>query len=230
MIDVSVAEAAEAAKYRDARGLRVESQKLLFDDPTTTEMLELRDAEVVLVRGFLREAEGFALLDELRDSVQWREDVIRVFGKIHKVPRLQQWFGDPGTVYRWSGLEMKPRPWTPLLERIRRKVEGRLGARFNSLLLNLYRDGGDTVGWHADDEPTLGKNPTIASVSLGAERDFLLRHVEDTTKKHKVSLPHGSLLVMSGTTQEYWQHSLPRRKRVRTERLNMTFRNVVTQS
>lgn len=190
--------------------------------------LGLPDAEVCLLPGFLTDQEADALLFTLRDSVAWRQDKIRVYGKEHPLPRLQQWFGDFGCTYTWSGIEMRPEPWTPALQRVKTRVEEVTGDVFNTVLLNRYRNGQDTVSWHADNERALGPNPVIASVSLGAERDFALRH-----KSRKdmapvvVRLPHGSLLVMKGITQTYWDHALPRRKGLWVERINLTFRRII---
>lgn len=187
--------------------------------------LDLEGADVRLMKGFLSRPEADAALAELRSAVAWRQDTIRIFGKVHPVPRLQQWFGDPGLSYRWSGIAMDPMPWTPLLSALRNRIEEATGKRPNSVLANLYRDGNDTVGWHADDEPELGPNPFIASLSLGAERDFVLRRrVRDGRADVSLALPHGSLLVMQGPTQANWLHSLPRRKKVAADRINLTFR------
>lgn len=147
-----------------------------------------------------------------------------MFGKEHDIPRLQQWYGDPGQVYVWSGIEMQPLPWLPEILEVRDAVQRATKRKFNSVLLNLYRDGNDTVGWHADDEPGLGLSPFIASLSVGAEREFVLRRNEDKTVKISVPLSHGSLLVMAGETQGNWQHAVPRRKRVTEPRINLTFR------
>ncbi len=149
-----------------------------------------------------------------------------MFGKAYPVPRLHQWFGDPDAVYSWSGLTMQPQPWSPELAYLRGAVEAATRRRFNSVLVNFYRDGSDAVSWHADDEPELGSQPLIASVSLGASRDFILRRKHDVASKISVSLENGSLLVMAGTTQQEWEHALPRRKRVKQPRLNLTFRQI----
>ncbi|MCA9660769.1 MAG: alpha-ketoglutarate-dependent dioxygenase AlkB [Myxococcales bacterium] len=194
------------------------------------ERWDLPDAELSLDRGFLPRDEADRLFAALRDEVAWRQDEVLVFGRRHAVPRLHQWYGEPGLVYRWSGIAMTPEPWTPAVAALRRRLEASVGVRFNSALINLYRDGRDCVGWHADDEAELGPRPRIASVSLGAGRDFVLRHRErrdlGTTKIH---LTHGSLLVMGGATQEAWVHALPRRLRVREARINLTFRTIMAE-
>lgn len=178
---------------------------------------------------FVRPAVASAWLQTLRATVDWRRDEIRVFGRSHPIPRLHQWYGDAGTTYRWSGLTMRALPWLPPLQDIRACVERATGARFNSVLVNLYRDGRDSMGWHADDEPELGERPVIASLSLGATRDLLLRRKarQPRERPRRIALSHGSLLVMRGDTQEGWQHSLPRRKRVDEPRINLTFRYVL---
>ncbi len=164
------------------------------------------------------------LLQRLIAVVPWRRDTLHMFGKTHAVPRLHQWFGDQGSVYRWSGLAMQPQPWLPELSAVRREICRATKRGFNSVLVNYYRDGHDTVGWHADDEPELGHNPIIASLSLGAERDFVLRRNDDPSTRKTLRLGHGSLLVMAGATQACWQHALPRRLRVTQPRVNLTFR------
>ncbi len=202
------------------------SQLSLFQAPGPKwESFELPDADVRLLRGLFSSQESTALLRQLRESVQWRQDKIRFYGKEHNLPRLQQWHGDPGLTYRWSGIEMSPEPWSPLLLKIKEQVEKFAQAQFNTVLLNLYRDGNDTVSWHTDNEEALGSQPIIASVSLGAERDFVLRHsTRSDFSSVSIALPHGSLLLMAGSTQACWKHSVPRRQRVTDERINLTFR------
>lgn len=185
------------------------------------------DAEIRLLHDFLSPAIASDLFQSLQKSTKWRQDKIRVFGREHPLPRLQQWFGDTGQIYKWSGIEMVPEPWNPTLLEIKSQVETASGAQFNSLLINLYRDGRDTVAWHADDEAALGPNPTIASISLGASRDFLLRHVDRKLQKLSLTLMDGSLLLMAGSTQRFWEHSIPRRLGVVGARINLTFRNIV---
>jgi alkylated DNA repair dioxygenase AlkB len=185
----------------------------------------LPDAEVSLWPGFLARSEADRGLVTLQRELVWRQDTIQMWGRTYDVPRLQQWCADPGLCYTWSGIRMEPAPWHPLLLALRGRLRALLGIDFNSALANLYRDGRDTVGWHADDEPELGEAPIIASVSLGATRDFVLRHrrrreLPVTT----IPLAHGSLLVMRGATQACWEHALPRRLRVAAPRVNLTFR------
>jgi len=150
-----------------------------------------------------------------------------MYGKKVAIPRLQAWYGDSHTHYQYSGLQMSPMPWTQTLRAIKEDIEQQLQTSFNSVLINLYRDGNDTVGWHSDDEPELGSEPVIASLSLGEIRDFQLKH-KQLDKKVIVPLSSGSLFIMSGTTQSYWRHCIPRTKRVKSARINLTFRRIVT--
>jgi len=183
-------------------------------------------AAVFLWPEFLRPSAANFLLNHLLEQVPWRQDHVVVYGKRHKLPRLHQWYGDPSTSYRWSGLTIHPSPWTEELEKARQAIQVATGHVFNSVLLNYYRDGSDTVGWHADDEPELGEEPVIASVTLGCARDFSLRLKSEPRTKYVLCLPHGSLFVMAGDTQRRWEHSLPRRKRVSAPRVSLTFRRI----
>jgi alkylated DNA repair dioxygenase AlkB len=172
-----------------------------------------------------------AIADEvmavLRHGVAWEVHRIRLFGREHASPRLSSWIGDPGAAYRYSGVRFDPKPWPPALMQLRRRLQGELGVDFNSVLANLYRDGRDAMGWHSDDEPELGPAPTIASLSLGATRRFVLKHRRDPARKLALELLHGSLLVMSGETQRHYRHALPRTARPVGERINLTFRRVI---
>ncbi len=189
--------------------------------------INIPNAEITFISSFLSEEESHLLFEDLMNGVEWKQDSITIYGKTHLVPRLHQWYGDAGLTYKWSGIAMHPIPWTSSLEKIKEQIEEKAKVKFNSLLLNLYRDGEDTVGWHADNEPELGKNPTIASLSLGAMRDFKLRH-NKTKQKESITLTNGSLLIMGGETQHNWEHSVPRRKRVHEPRINLTFRNLLS--
>jgi alkylated DNA repair dioxygenase AlkB len=189
----------------------------------------LADAEVRLAPGWLPPDVADDLLERLIAEVDWRREELRLFGRVSEVPRRIAWQGDAGTAYRYSGVTHVAEGWTPAVLEIRERLQRDLDpARFNGVLLNLYRDGNDAMGWHADDERELGDHPTIASVSLGASRPFRMRR-RDKSAAHEHDLPHGSLLVMSGATQRYWQHCLPRRKRITTPRVNLTFRDLPGQ-
>ena len=171
--------------------------------------------------------EATRLMADLRHGIDWRDEEILLFGRRVAVPRRVAWYGDPGASYTYSGTPHHPEPWTPALTRTRERVQQVTGARFNAVLLNLYRDGRDGMGWHADDEPELGPNPVIASVSLGATRRFCLRHRRRRDLRIDLPLAHGSLLLMSGATQHHWVHALPKTTAPVGERINLTFRWVV---
>lgn len=160
----------------------------------------------------------------LEQQIAWRQDLLSIGGRQIPIPRLQAWYGDAGASYSYSGLKMQPLPWTPLLGAIKQKVEALSGESFNAVLLNRYRDGGDSVGWHSDDEPELGVNPVIASLSLGATRLFRMQHKSKKQGVYKVALEQGSLLLMRGVTQHYWRHQLPKTRRAVGQRINLTFR------
>ena len=161
-------------------------------------------------------------------NIRWKQDHIRVYGKVHSLPRLTAWYGDEDCRYAYSGIASRPNPWNKGLNYLRQRVEACAGVSFNSVLLNWYRDGNDKLDWHADDEPELGVDPVIASVSFGETRDFLLRRNDDHAVKFAVPLGHGALLVMRGELQRFWQHSVPKRVRVGGSRFNLTFRRILT--
>ncbi|HEX8507753.1 MAG TPA: alpha-ketoglutarate-dependent dioxygenase AlkB [Hymenobacter sp.] len=187
--------------------------------------LLLPGADLRFDPAFLAPTEADVLLTQFTAEVAWEQRAIRLFGQEVPQPRLTAWYGDPAARYTYSGLAWEPRPWTPALHHLRQRVETHSGARFNSVLLNLYRDGRDSMGWHADDEPELGVAPAIASVSLGAARRFRLRARPGLAHPPlALDLPNGSLLLMAGLTQLHWQHALPKTARPVGPRLNLTFR------
>lgn len=188
--------------------------------------LALTDGEARYFPNALGPQEADDLFAVLRGQVDWRQEEIVLFGQRRLVPRLVAWHGDAGAVYSYSGVEHHPQPWTPPLQRIRERVEALSGHSFNSVLLNLYRDGRDGMGWHADDEPQLGASPVIASVSLGATRRFRMRHRKRRAETLGLDLEHGSLLLMQGATQHHWLHAVPKVTRPVGERINLTFRRV----
>lgn len=186
--------------------------------------IDLPDADVRLWRQAFQPAAADEMLAVLRSRIDWQQEDIVIFGERRRVPRLVAWHGDPGTAYTYSGTAHEPLPWTPELQRVRHRAEELTGHRYNSVLLNLYRDGRDGMGWHADDEPELGERPAIASVSLGATRRFRLRHRRRTEARCGLDLAHGDLLLMSGGTQHAWQHALAKTARLVGERINLTYR------
>ena len=198
-----------------------------FADSDEPGNLNLPKPDIEYVRNFLQQSVADELFNGLLYEIAWQQDTIRMWGKTHTIPRLHQWFSDDGVTYTWSGIKMTAMTWTPALAKIRQLLFEHTGLQFNSALANLYRNGADSVGWHSDDEPELGSEPIIASVSLGAQRDFQIRHrVLSNVPTINMNLEHGSLLLMRGTTQQDWKHQLPRRKRVLKPRINLTFRNM----
>jgi alkylated DNA repair dioxygenase AlkB len=186
--------------------------------------LDLPDADVRLWRPAFRPDEADELLALLRNRIDWQQEDIVIFGESRRVPRLVAWHGDPGTAYTYSRTAHEPLPWTPELQRIRQRVEELTAHRFNSVLLNLYRDGNDGMGWHADDEPELGREPVIASVSFGATRRFKLRRRRMRIAASTLELAHGDLLLMAGQTQHAYVHAVPKTARSVGTRVNLTFR------
>lgn len=168
-----------------------------------------------------------ALHVRLVAEVPWVVHRIRIFGRWVDSPRLSCWMGDADAVYRYSGQTFSPAPWHPAVQALLPRLASACGSCFNSVLLNRYRNGGDAMGWHSDDEPELGPEPVIASLSLGEPRRFLMRLKADPRIKAEWRLGHGDLLVMRGDCQRHAQHALPRMARVAGERINLTFRSVV---
>jgi alkylated DNA repair dioxygenase AlkB len=185
--------------------------------------------------GFLSYFPNFMSMDEahilmacLQENIKWRSDKIKMFGREVDQPRLTAWYGDPAAVYTYSGLTMQPMPWTPDLLELKVKVESMTNSTFNSVLLNLYRNGRDHMSYHCDDEQELGSQPTIVSVSLGEQRIFQLKHryLKDL-KPVKLVLGSGSLMVMAGELQKFWLHRINPTKRAIGPRINLTFRKII---
>jgi alkylated DNA repair dioxygenase AlkB len=189
--------------------------------------MDLPDAEVVFYPDFFPAPVADRLLSQLVDTTAWRQDSIKIYGKPTPLPRLTAWYGDPGARYVYSGIVNDPLPWTAALAEIKEVVDAVSGVAFNGVLLNRYRTGKDSMGWHSDDEREFGPNPVIASVSFGGRRNFQLRHKRHKELKASVELTHGSLLIMRGPTQENWQHQIPKTAKPVQERLNLTFRRLV---
>ena len=184
-----------------------------------------RQSEITFWPSWLGSTEADDLLAIAIDQVTWRQDNIHIAGKSIPIPRLQNWYGDPTTSYTYSRIKLQAVAFPPWMELLRRRVERQTGNCFNRTLVNYYRDGQDSVDWHADDERELGPEPIIASVSLGQERAFLLRH-KTTKERLKINLPHGSLMMMGPGIQEHWHHSVAKDKNVVGSRINFTFRNM----
>jgi alkylated DNA repair dioxygenase AlkB len=190
--------------------------------------LPIDDAEVFLQRGVDFGLPYQQLLDTLIETTPWRQQQIKIYGKKYLQPRLSAWYGDEA--YSYSGILLKPRPWTDTLLELKHRVESIIDHQFNSVLLNYYRDQNDSMGMHSDDEPELGKQPVIASLSLGEERSFLLRHkYRKDIGSVKLSLSSGSMLVMKGDTQSHWKHGITKERKPCGPRINLTFRKVTGQ-
>jgi len=195
--------------------------------PPEEERLPLPDADIRLLRHPDLPLAPRELLTRLLRETPWATREIRLFGQTLPEPRQSAWYGDPGTEYRYSGLLLHPLPWTPLLTDLRRAMERASGVRFNSVLLNHYRNERDSMGMHADDEPELGPCPLIASLSLGEERVLTFRHRRKRDLKPvRLPLPDGSLLLMAGDTQRHWKHGIAKLARPCGPRLNLTFRSI----
>lgn len=186
--------------------------------------LALPDANITYYSSFFSPKESSEYFQILLNEIEWQEDDIKVFGKTYKQPRLTALYGMNNASYRYSGITMFPKPFNFILKEIKTKIEEITEIKFTTVLLNFYRDGSDSNGWHSDDEKELGENPVIVSISLGAERTFRLRHKKDKTKKKNLILQHGSLLIMKGETQHHWQHCIPKSKKDIKPRINLTFR------
>ena len=187
-------------------------------------VLDLPDAEIIYYPHFFDKKVADDIFSQLKNDIPWQQDNITVFGKVHLQPRLTALFGNDGKPYSYSNIKMQPHSWTLLLQNIKSYVESVSDANFTTVLLNLYRDGKDSNGWHADNEKELGNNPIIASVSFGTERIFQLKHNTISNLKQNIILEHGSLLLMKGTTQHFWKHQIPKTAKPIGSRINLTFR------
>lgn len=197
-----------------------------MEPPESGIAIAMSDADVVYFPRLFNSAEADSLFEQLRQQVTWKQETITLYGQVHDLPRLTAWYGDPAKTYTYSAITAHPLEWiVPLLD-IKHRIETVSGCSFNSVLLNRYRNGSDSVAWHADDEYELGKNPAIGSVSFGEARPFQMKH-KFLDEKHKLLLEHGSCLMMQGTTQHYWLHQIPKSKRVLGERINLTFRKII---
>lgn len=200
----------------------------LFIATNRLNLLELPDAEIYYLPSLQLDCAPSALLQMLIERIPWRSEEVTVWGKRHVQPRLIAWFGSPGCDYKYSGAELSPLPWTDTLSKVLRTVENAADASFNSVLLNYYRNCHDSMGFHSDDEPELGTNPIIASLSVGEERVFTLKHKHRKEMKPvKLRLESGSLLVMKGETQKNWKHAIAKQKSPCGPRVNLTFRRIL---
>ena len=192
----------------------------LFDDIP----LDLPDAQLRFEPHWLSIEEADDWFARLVAETPWEQPSVHLHGRDYPVPRLLAWYGDAEASYRYSGLVHRPLPWTPLLAEIRARVQEAVGQPLNGALLNYYRDGQDSMGWHSDDEVELGRNPLVASLNLGGARRFDLRRKGSSRIEHSLTLESGSLLVMAGATQHHWQHQVAKTRAPVAPRINLTFR------
>ena len=189
-------------------------------------VLDLPDAEIIYYPQFFDLEQSDLIYTELLQDIAWQQDNITIFGKTHPQPRLTALYGNEGKPYSYSNIKMQPHPWNSLLQKIKYYIEETTGWQFTTVLLNQYRDGKDSNGWHADNEKELGTNPTIASLSFGSERVFQLKHNTIADAKKSIVLEHGSLLLMKGSTQHFWKHQIPKTVKPIGTRINLTFRSI----
>jgi alkylated DNA repair dioxygenase AlkB len=199
----------------------------LFDAYTSLRTIPISNGNVSFLEKLTLPQPSAALLAKLIAETPWRTDPIKVWGKVYMQPRLMAWYGDMGKSYRYSGRLYEPYPWTPLLLQLKDGVEQACDHTFNSVLLNYYRDGNDSMGFHSDNEAELGKNPVIASLSLGETRTFVLKHkTNKALKPIRLKLNDASLLLMAGELQTYWKHGIPKERKSCSARINLTFRTI----
>lgn len=187
--------------------------------------LELEDTILLYFPNFLDNIEADFWFENLNSTISFQSGEIKLFGKTFKKPRLEAFFADGNLSYSYSGQQLNTQRITDELNELKTRVESVSQLDFNAILVNLYRDGQDSNGWHADNEKELGSNPLIASVSLGAERIFEMQHIH-SKKRIKLNLEHGSLLCMLQGSQRFWKHQLPKDKSVHLPRINLTFRKI----
>ncbi|MCB0536502.1 MAG: alpha-ketoglutarate-dependent dioxygenase AlkB [Bacteroidetes bacterium] len=186
-------------------------------------LIVIENGEYIFYPNFFSKSESDILLKGLRNNIVWKQESMNMYGKKIDFPRLTAWYGNNDKPYSFSGITLQPLPWTSEILTIKNKIEPIAKTVFNSVLLNLYRDGNDSISWHTDAEKELGINPIIASVNFGATRKFQLRHIK-TKEKLEIELTHGSLLIMQGELQHFWQHQVPKTSKPVGERINLTFR------
>lgn len=191
--------------------------------PKDGELVIIKNGEYIYFPNFLVKDTANDFLEAFKNTIEWKQESMNMYGKQVLFPRLTAWYGDNDKPYSFSGIKLNPHPWTKELLKIKELIVPICEVEFNSVLLNLYRDGNDSISWHTDAEKELGENPLIASVNFGAERKFQIRHNE-THEMHEFVLKNGSLLIMKGELQHFWKHQVPKQKGTIKERINLTFR------
>jgi len=200
---------------------------MLFNEELHAEEISIPDGELLLITGLFNSEEKQDIYTQLEQEVQWRQDEIKMGGRTLPIPRLQAWYGDAHASYRYSGLLMQPIAWTPLLRSLKLQCEQHAGTEFNSMLANFYRNGNDSVSWHADDEAELGPMPIIACLSFGDTRRFHLKHKHrKDLKSLRLDLEAGTLLIMRGSTQAFWKHQISKTQRPVKGRISLTYRSI----
>ncbi|MBO0593119.1 alpha-ketoglutarate-dependent dioxygenase AlkB [Cellulophaga sp. E16_2] len=194
--------------------------------PDYSQPIKINNGTYLYIPNFYDKTKADSYLKAFIENVKWKQESMNMYGKQIPFPRLTSWYGDSDNSYSFSGITLQPHPWSKELLEIKKDIEPKSGVQFNSVLLNRYRNGNDSISWHTDAEKELGKNPIIASVNFGAERKFQLKHI-GTNEKIEIVLKHGSLLIMMGELQHYWKHQVPKTKKVQTERVNLTFRVIL---
>ncbi len=192
------------------------------------EQYKLPNATLIFDKDFFAGTAADEYFHLLKSEINWQVKEIKLFGKMIKQPRLVAFYGDDNVTYKYSGMVNTAMPWTTTLLAIKQKVKTEFDLDFNSCLANLYRTGNDSMGWHQDNEKVLGQNPTICSVTFGAKRPFQLKHITDKNQRLEIELNAGSLLIMAGSTQHFYKHQIPKTKKIIGERLNLTFRNILS--
>lgn len=196
----------------------------LFEKPKNPrESIQIKNGEYIYIPNFYDKAKADQYLKAFSENIQWKQESMNLYGREIMFPRLTAWYGDSDKPYSFSGIKLDPNPWSQELLEVKSDIEPLSEVEFNSVLLNKYRDGNDSISWHTDAEKELGQNPIIASVNFGAERTFQLRNIV-SRERIDITLKHGSLLIMKGELQHFWQHQVPKTKKVLTERINLTFR------
>ena len=193
---------------------------------TQTGFTVIENGEYLYIQNFFDKKDSDNFLKSLRENIIWKQESMNMYGKKIDFPRLTSWYGENDKPYTFSGITLQPLPWNSEILEIKNKIEPKANVVFNSVLLNLYRDGNDSISWHTDAERELGKNPVIASVNFGETRKFQLRHIK-SKEKIEIELTHGSLLIMQGELQHFWQHQVPKTKEKKMERINLTFRVII---
>jgi alkylated DNA repair dioxygenase AlkB len=201
----------------------MEQLNLFASNNNDFEPVKIQNGEYIYAPSFFNVSKADYYFKKLKSEIDWKQEEMIMYGKRLKFPRLTAWYGDNDRSYSFSGITLNPKPWTNDLIDIKRNIETKCNVIFNSVLLNLYRNGKDSISWHTDAEKELGTNPVIASVNFGADRTFQLRH-QVTKQKIEIELNHGSLLIMQGELQHYWQHQVPKTSKVIGQRINLTFR------